>query len=179
MISDGMKLAALLSPVLLMLAGCPQTSLPDSVDVKLQESGDQRLIIHNQLTAPVRLLRHDPTQTVDLRPSESVDIHFRVLSVRSYARRSGEPYYSPTPLAPTNHFEEIDNLGLVDTATPAPQIHYRDPDGREHVISIDLDNCDPASRGKGWEAAHWGSRDHDTQIPPRIAGVPQAVCPNP
>lgn len=179
MIGDGIRLAALLSPVLLMLAGCPGISLPDSVDVKLQESEDQRLIIHNQLTTPVKLLVHDSTQTIDLRPIESVEIRFRVLSIRSYVRITGEPYYTPTPLAPTNHFEEIDTVGLIDTATPVPEVHYRDSDGREHVISVDLNNCDPEGQSKGWEATHWGSSDHVAQIPSGIAGVPQALCPNP
>ena len=99
-----------------------------------------------------------------------------MLSIGSFEKASGEPYYGPTALAPTNHFEEVDNLGLVDTSTPAPEIHYRDPDGHEHVISFDLNNCGP--NGAGWEAAHWSSADHSAQIPSLIAGVPQALCPN-
>jgi hypothetical protein len=147
--------------------------------MKLQESEDQTLTLLNRSPAPVSLLTQAPPGSLGLDPGKSVEIRFRVLSIKSYTRIASEPYYDPTPVAASNHFEELDRFGFVDTATPAPAIHYRDAAGKEHEISIDLDNCDPTGTGKGWESAHWPESQHSAEIPGMIAGVPQPVCPGP
>jgi hypothetical protein len=171
--------AALLGPMLLALAGCPGIDLPNSVDMKLQESEDQDLMLHNRSPTVVTLLMRGAPGSLDLDPGKSVEIRFRVLSIKSYTKIANEPYYDPTPVTATNHLEEIDGFGFLDTSTPAPTVHYRDASGHEHEVSIDLDNCDPAGAGKGWESAHWGKSQHSAEIPGVIAGVPQPVCPAP
>jgi hypothetical protein len=174
MIARPMKCWQALSIGLLMLVSCSSPNLSTTIDVKLQESDPQRLIIRNQMSTQVSVVAQQSGQTVDLEPAKSIELSFRVLSIGNFEKTSGEPYYSATAMAPTNHFEEMDNLSMVDTSTPAPEIHYRDPDGREHVISFDLNNCDP---NDGWETAHWNSAVHSGQIPSPIAGVPQTLSP--
>jgi hypothetical protein len=159
---------------------CPPTNLPDStrpsgtIYAKLQESAPQGLIIHNQMSTPVRLVAQRSRQAVQLEPSSSIEIFFRVLSIGSFEKVAGQPYYVQTAAVPTNHLEEIDHLGLIYVSSRAPEIRYHDQNGHEHVIAFDLNNCGANS---GWGDTHWSQADHSGQLPSPIAGVPQTLCP--
>jgi hypothetical protein len=155
-------------------ANPPTSILPDSIEAKLQESAPQDLIIRNQMPTPVRLVAQRSRHAVELGPSSSIEISFRVLSVAGFEKVTGQPYYVRTSAAPTNHLEEIDHLGLIDASSRAPEVRYRDHDGHEHVIAFDLNNCGANS---GWENSQWSNADHTGQLPSLIAGVPQALCP--
>ena len=111
-----------------------------------------------------------------LGPLSSIQISFRVISIESFQKPSGQSLYVRTALGATNEFEEIDRFGLVYGSSRAPEIHYRSADGHEQVIAFDLNNCGANS---GWEDAHWDNADHPVQLPSPIAGVPHALCPSP
>jgi len=168
------RIRLLLAVLLAFLACCANPNLQRSIDVRLQESDPQRLIIRNQMSTPVRLEAQPPLPAVEVQPSGSVEILFRVLSVGSFDKAEREPYYVPTSATRTNHLGEIDNFGLVDVSSPAPEIHYRDQNGHAHIISFDLNNCNENRR---WEDAHWTRADHSGQILSPLAGVPELLCP--
>jgi hypothetical protein len=159
---------------------CPPTNPPNSIlpngtiYAKLQESAPQGLVIRNQMSTPVRLVAQRSHQAVQLEPSSSMDISFRVLYIGSFKKVAGQPYYVQTSAVPTNHLEEIDHLGLIYVSSRVAEIRYRDQDGHEHVIAFDLNNCGANS---GWGDTHWSYADHFGQLPSPIAGVPQALCP--
>ena len=155
-------------------ANLPNNVLPNSIEAKLQKSDPQLLIIRNQMLTPVRLVAEQLRHAVELGPSSSIEISFRVLSLGSFEKLAGQPYYVRTSASPTNHLEEIDHLGLIYAPSRWPEIRYRDQDGREHAISFDLKNC---GANNGWEDAHWSNADHAGQLPSPVADVPQALCP--
>jgi hypothetical protein len=157
---------------------CTTPNVPTSIILaKLHESAPQLLIIRNQMSTPVRLVAQRSRQVVQLEPSSSIGIPFRVLSVGSFEKLAGQPYYVRTSVTPTNHLEEIDRLALIDASSRVPEIRYRDHDGHEHVIAFDLSNCGANS---GWEdySGKNNNGDHSGQIPSPSAGGPQALCPN-
>jgi hypothetical protein len=111
---------------------------------------------------------------VELGPSSSIHISFRVVSIESFEKPAGQSYYVRSSAATANRVEEVDRLGLIHGAPPKPEIHYRDPDGQEHVIAFDVNNCGANS---GWEDTHWSDAIHAALLPSPMAGVPQALCP--
>src|ERR1700756_3458643 len=160
------RIKLFLTLFLALLACCTNTIVPNpctipnvpnrTIYAKLQESAPQSLIIRNQTSTPVRLVAQRRHRAVELGPSSSIQISFRVVSIQSFEKPAGQSYYIRTSQGPTNRFEEIDPLGLIYGASPKPEVHYRDPDGQEHVIAFDLNNCGPSS---GWEDAHWSNAD--------------------
>ncbi len=155
-------------------ANIPNNVLPNRIEAKLQESDPQLLIIRNQMSTPVRLVAQQSRHAVELEPSSSIEISFRVRSIGSFEKLAGQPYYVRTSASPTNDLEEIDHLGLIYALSRWPEIRYRDQDGREHLIAFDLKNC---GANNGWEDAHWSNADHAGQLPAPVGGVPQALCP--
>jgi hypothetical protein len=154
---------------------CTITNVPNkTIYAKLQESAPQSLIIRNQTSTPVRLVAQRRYRAVELGPSSSIQISFRVVSIESFEKPAGQSYYVRSSAATANRVEEIDRLGLIYGASPKPEIHYRDPDGQEHVIAFDLNNCGANSE---WEDTHWTNADHPGLLPSPVVGVPQALCP--
>jgi hypothetical protein len=126
------------------------------------------------MSTPVRLVAPQSRHAVELEPSSSIEISFRVRSIGSFEKLAGQPYYVRTSASPTNYLEEIDHLGLINALSRWPEIRYRDQDGREHLIAFDLKNC---GANNGWEDAHWSNANHAGQLPAPVGGVPQALCP--
>ncbi|HWA42625.1 MAG TPA: hypothetical protein VHA10_05400 [Hypericibacter adhaerens] len=165
--------------VLLAASGCgPHTRLPDSIDVKLRQSEEQGLVLSNTLPDPVTIAAAGTPETLVLAPGATARLRFRVLSLASYSKTPDEPYYVPTPTAPTNHFEPLDHAVLFDQSTPAPSLHYQAASGAG-TVAFDLNNCAAADSNGGWESRPWPGRDHPAPIGGGIPGVPVAVCPVP
>jgi hypothetical protein len=178
------RIKAFLTLFFALLASCTNTIVPNpctissvpnkTIYARLQESDPQTLIIRNQTSTPLRLVAQRRHRAVELGPSSSIQISFRVVSLESFEQPAGQSYYVRSSAANANRVEELDRLGLIYAASPKPEIHYHDLDGQEHVIAFDLNNCGANS---GWAEIHWSNADHPGLLPSPIAGVPQALCP--
>ena len=168
--------AVIIAAIGAMLCACatPNANLARAIDIRLYDSDEQRLIVHNALPQPIEILKGRNGRAETLAPNATMEIRFRVVSLESHLRVADQAYYFHTAGPVTNRFEEMDGMNFVDSTATGAVLYYRDSFGAGE-FAIDLDEC-PQHH---WETKQWGSAAHRIEFPSRADGMSQPICPAP
>lgn len=175
--TGALKGGCMLGAICLLLLGCasPGANMLGAIDIRVYDSDEQQLIIRNATNEPMEIFPGRGS-TKTLAPNETMQIRFRVVSLESHLRVADRPYYFRTAGPVNNRFEELDGLQIVDPALAT--IHLRDRFGTGE-FTIDLESCGEVATGNRWESKQWGPATHRLDLPIRMDGAAQPVCPRP
>lgn len=151
----------------------PNANLARAIDIRLYDSDEQRLLIHNATPAPIDILKGRNGRSETIAPNATLEIRFRVVSLESHLRVADQAYYFHTAGPVTNRIEEMDDRNLVTSTPSGAVLYYRDNFGAGE-FAIDLDEC-PQDR---WETKQWGPAAHRLEFPSRVDGMAQPICPS-
>ena len=158
----------------LMACASPDADLRSAIDIRVYDSDEQRLVIHNATPEPLDVLQGRNGRAKTLAPNETLELRFRVVSLESHLRVADEPYYFRMAGPVSNRFEEMDGLKYVEASPAGAVLYYRDSFGNGE-FAINLDECGE----NRWETKQWGAGVHRLELPYRADGMTQMVCPRP
>jgi hypothetical protein len=158
----------------LMACASPDSDLRSAIDIRVYDSDEQRLVIHNATPEPLDVLQGRNGRAKTLAPNATLELRFRVVSLESHLRVADEPYYFRMAGPVTNRFEEMDGLKYVAASPAGAVLYFRDSFG-DGEFGINLDEC----MGNRWETKQWGVGTHSVDLPSRVDGAMQLVCPKP
>jgi hypothetical protein len=170
--------AALLLAASAVLSACasgPDANLRTAIDIRLYDSDEQRLILHNATPDPIDILEGRNGSAKTLPGNGSMEIRFRVVSLESHLRVADEPYYFRTAGPIRNRIEEMDGRKYIADTPAVPVLYFRDSYGVGE-LPIVLDECD-APPANHWESKQWPTGTHTLEVPSRNDGLTQMLCP--